>query len=109
MFGRGICAGLGAGLRHGRPRLAFSIFKTDPRQADQVVDADSTSYNTLSLVSFVAKSCLSETCSDKTGKRASQHGDERLKGGRSFYLKGKRKLSNKVTSTASGNLRDDKS
>lgn len=33
----------------------------------------------------------------------------RLKGGRSFRVKGKRKLGNKVTSTASGDPRDDKS
>lgn len=68
MFRRGKSAGPQAGLCHDRPWLTFSIFKTDPGQADQVVDADHMSYNTLSLVSFMAKSCLSETCSDKTGK-----------------------------------------
>lgn len=68
MFRRGICAGPGAGLRHGRLWLTFSIFKTDPGQADQVVGADSTRCNTISLMSFKAKSYLGETCSDKMGK-----------------------------------------
>lgn len=40
MFGRGIGADPEAGLGHGRPWLTFSIFKTDPGQADQVVDAE---------------------------------------------------------------------
>lgn len=35
MFGRGIWADPGAGLRRGRPWLTFSVFKTDPGQADQ--------------------------------------------------------------------------
>lgn len=76
-----------AGLSHGSPWITFPTFRADLGQADQVVDADSMSYNTLPPVSFVAKSYSSETCSNKIGKRASQRGDGRLKGGGGFLCK----------------------
>lgn len=67
------------------------------------------SSKSLSRVPFMAESCLNESCSDKMEKELQSRAPARLKGGRSFSEKEKRKLGNKVTSTASGNPRDDKS
>lgn len=58
-----------------------------------------------SQVPFMAESCLDEPCSDKMEKELQR----RLKGGRRFRVKGKPELGSKVTPTASGNPRDDKS
>lgn len=64
--GYGLIPELGSGVAdHGS--LSPSSRQIRGRQT-KVVDADCMSYNTLSLVSFMAKSCLSETCSDKTRK-----------------------------------------
>lgn len=57
----------------------------------------------------MAKPHLSETCSDKTENELHSVVTSGSKEEEASYAKGKRKLSNKVTSAASGNPRDDKS